>query len=213
MRPPGLLNDFAVFGPSVFRDRVDVAAFLMRMARMFRSVSRKIHGAYSKLAADFDLTVQTQGIFDGGLSSVPSHVYTDSDLPRCVVGGQSGPAHVPRQSLFRTPSLIESLGIVAVEASRDRLPVVAARIDGFRETVTGGERVCWYRQAIRRRSPRPLTGCSVIPPARSEWGKPGSHQSRSAAGCKRGCVCPSRAFLHILEAVRKRQPCNTGGCL
>lgn len=42
-------------------------------------------------------------------------------------------------SVFCTPSLIEPLGIAAVEASLFRLPVVATRIDGFMETVTDGE--------------------------------------------------------------------------
>jgi glycosyltransferase involved in cell wall biosynthesis len=42
-------------------------------------------------------------------------------------------------SVFCTPSLIEPLGIAAVEASLFRLPVVATRIDGFMETVADGE--------------------------------------------------------------------------
>jgi glycosyltransferase involved in cell wall biosynthesis len=42
-------------------------------------------------------------------------------------------------SVFCMPSLIEPLGIAAVEASLFRLPVVATRIDGFLETVTDGE--------------------------------------------------------------------------
>jgi glycosyltransferase involved in cell wall biosynthesis len=37
------------------------------------------------------------------------------------------------------PSLVEPLGIAAVEASLFGLPVVATRIDGFLETVTDGE--------------------------------------------------------------------------
>jgi glycosyltransferase involved in cell wall biosynthesis len=37
------------------------------------------------------------------------------------------------------PSVIEPLGIAAVEASLFRLPVIASRIGGFFETVTDGE--------------------------------------------------------------------------
>ncbi len=42
-------------------------------------------------------------------------------------------------SVFCMPSLVEPLGIAAVEASLFRLPVVATRIGGFYETVTDGE--------------------------------------------------------------------------
>ncbi|WP_338049961.1 glycosyltransferase family 4 protein [Rhodopila globiformis] len=42
-------------------------------------------------------------------------------------------------SVFCMPSLIEPLGIAALEASLFRLPVVATRIDGFLETVTDQE--------------------------------------------------------------------------
>jgi glycosyltransferase involved in cell wall biosynthesis len=42
-------------------------------------------------------------------------------------------------SIFAMPSLIEPLGIAAVEASLFRLPVIATRIEGFFETVTDGE--------------------------------------------------------------------------
>jgi glycosyltransferase involved in cell wall biosynthesis len=49
------------------------------------------------------------------------------------------PAFFEAASVFCTPSLIEPLGIAAVEASLFRLPVVATRIDGFMETVTDGE--------------------------------------------------------------------------
>lgn len=42
-------------------------------------------------------------------------------------------------SIFCMPSVIEPLGIAAVEASLFRLPVVATRIGGFFETVTDGE--------------------------------------------------------------------------
>lgn len=47
--------------------------------------------------------------------------------------------HYEAASVFCMPSLIEPLGIAAVEASLFRLPVVATRIDGFFETVTDGE--------------------------------------------------------------------------
>ncbi len=49
------------------------------------------------------------------------------------------PAHYEAASVFCMPSVIEPLGIAAVEASLFRLPVVATRIDGFFETVTDGE--------------------------------------------------------------------------
>jgi glycosyltransferase involved in cell wall biosynthesis len=42
-------------------------------------------------------------------------------------------------SVFCMPSLIEPLGIAAVEASLFRLPVIATQIDGFFETVTDQE--------------------------------------------------------------------------
>jgi glycosyltransferase involved in cell wall biosynthesis len=42
-------------------------------------------------------------------------------------------------SVFCMPSLIEPLGIAAVEASLFRLPVIATQIDGFLETVTDQE--------------------------------------------------------------------------
>jgi glycosyltransferase involved in cell wall biosynthesis len=42
-------------------------------------------------------------------------------------------------SVFCMPSLIEPLGIAAVEASLFGLPVIATQIDGFFETVTDGE--------------------------------------------------------------------------
>jgi glycosyltransferase involved in cell wall biosynthesis len=42
-------------------------------------------------------------------------------------------------SIFCMPSLIEPLGIAAVEASLFRLPVIATRIGGFLETVTDAE--------------------------------------------------------------------------
>ncbi len=47
--------------------------------------------------------------------------------------------HYQTASVFCLPSLIEPLGIAAVEASLFRLPVIASRIDGFLETVTDGE--------------------------------------------------------------------------
>jgi starch synthase len=49
------------------------------------------------------------------------------------------PCFFESASIFCTPSLIEPLGIAAVEASLFRLPVVATRIDGFQETVTDGQ--------------------------------------------------------------------------
>jgi glycosyltransferase involved in cell wall biosynthesis len=42
-------------------------------------------------------------------------------------------------SIFCMPSIVEPLGIAAVEASLFRLPVVATRIGGFFETVTDGQ--------------------------------------------------------------------------
>jgi len=63
--------------------------------------------------------------------------------PRIIVAGSIGrdrmAAHYATASVFCMPSVIEPLGIAAVEASLFRLPVVATRIDGFLETVTDGE--------------------------------------------------------------------------
>jgi glycosyltransferase involved in cell wall biosynthesis len=47
--------------------------------------------------------------------------------------------HFHAASAFCLASLVEPLGIAAVEASLFRLPVIATRIDGFLETVTDGE--------------------------------------------------------------------------
>lgn len=262
----GLLSEFATFGPGVFRNRGDAHAFLLRTGYMFQSLTQEIREGYASQAAEFDLTVQTQGLFNGSLPGVPAMIYTDytylnalsvlnpdphmfraksfmaleaslyqqagaiavsgSHVERSLVddygcapsqvktvhigtnveivplaadpdrynrkhvlfvgvewerkGGPtlvdafqriaashpdarltiigcspnvSGPGikllgRVPREnmvthfasaSVFCTPSLVEPLGIAAVEASLYRLPVIATRIDGFRETVTDGE--------------------------------------------------------------------------
>ena len=67
----------------------------------------------------------------------------DVSGPGITVAGKIPRAQMPAffesASVFCTPSLIEPLGIAAVEASLFRLPVVATRIDGFMETVTDGE--------------------------------------------------------------------------
>jgi len=49
------------------------------------------------------------------------------------------PRHYQAASVFCMPSLIEPLGVAAVEASLFRLPVIATQIDGFFETVTDGQ--------------------------------------------------------------------------
>jgi glycosyltransferase involved in cell wall biosynthesis len=63
--------------------------------------------------------------------------------PRITVLGSIPRADMPRHyeaaSVFCMPSLIEPLGIAAIEASLFRLPVIATRIGGFYETVTDGE--------------------------------------------------------------------------
>lgn len=63
--------------------------------------------------------------------------------PRICVMGTVGrdqmAIHYRAASVFCMPSLIEPLGIAAVEASLFRLPVVATQIDGLFETVTDGE--------------------------------------------------------------------------
>jgi len=63
--------------------------------------------------------------------------------PRITVVGTVGrdrmPAFYEAASVFCMPSLLEPLGIAAVEASLFRMPVVATQIDGFFETVTDGE--------------------------------------------------------------------------
>jgi glycosyltransferase involved in cell wall biosynthesis len=63
--------------------------------------------------------------------------------PRITVAGrlspEAMPGHFTAASMFCMPSVIEPLGIAAVEASLFRLPVVATRIGGFFETVTDGE--------------------------------------------------------------------------
>jgi glycosyltransferase involved in cell wall biosynthesis len=63
--------------------------------------------------------------------------------PRITVVGSVPRAEMARYfeaaSVFCMPSLIEPLGIAAVEASLFRLPVIATRIGGFFETVTDGE--------------------------------------------------------------------------
>ncbi len=62
--------------------------------------------------------------------------------PRIAVVGrvsrEAMGAHFAAASAFCMPSLIEPLGIAAVEASLFRLPVIATRIGGFFETVTDG---------------------------------------------------------------------------
>jgi glycosyltransferase involved in cell wall biosynthesis len=55
-------------------------------------------------------------------------------IPRADV-----PPHYLAASVFCLPSLVEPLGIAAVEASLFRLPVIATRIGGFYETVTDNE--------------------------------------------------------------------------
>ena len=63
--------------------------------------------------------------------------------PRITVIGRIPPEEVVKHyaagSVFCMPSLIEPLGIAAVEASLFRLPVIATRIGGFQESVTDGE--------------------------------------------------------------------------
>jgi glycosyltransferase involved in cell wall biosynthesis len=63
--------------------------------------------------------------------------------PRITVVGPVPRTEMPRYfeaaSVFCMPSLIEPLGIAAVEASLFRLPVIATRIGGFYETVTDEE--------------------------------------------------------------------------
>jgi glycosyltransferase involved in cell wall biosynthesis len=63
--------------------------------------------------------------------------------PQITVAGrvsrEAMPAHFTAASVFCMPSVIEPLGIAAVEASLFRLPVIATRIGGFYETVTDGE--------------------------------------------------------------------------
>ncbi|MDR3534453.1 MAG: glycosyltransferase family 4 protein [Rhodopila sp.] len=63
--------------------------------------------------------------------------------PRIDVVGPVPPKRMPgyyeAASVFCMPSLIEPLGIAAVEASLFRLPVIATQIGGFFETVTDGE--------------------------------------------------------------------------
>jgi glycosyltransferase involved in cell wall biosynthesis len=63
--------------------------------------------------------------------------------PRITVVGAVSRPQMPRQyetaSIFCMPSLVEPLGIAAVEASLYRLPVIATQIGGFFETVTDGE--------------------------------------------------------------------------
>lgn len=63
--------------------------------------------------------------------------------PRITVAGrvsrEAMPAYFTAASAFCMPSVIEPLGIAAVEASLFRLPVIATRIGGFFETVTDGE--------------------------------------------------------------------------
>nr|WP_294504651.1 glycosyltransferase family 4 protein [uncultured Rhodopila sp.] len=67
----------------------------------------------------------------------------DVSGPGITVAGLVPRAQMPpffeAASVFCTPSLIEPLGIAAVEASLYRLPVVATQIDGFMETVVDGE--------------------------------------------------------------------------
>jgi glycosyltransferase involved in cell wall biosynthesis len=63
--------------------------------------------------------------------------------PRITVAGrvsrEAMAAYFTAASVFCMPSVIEPLGIAAVEASLFRLPVIATRIGGFYETVTDGE--------------------------------------------------------------------------
>jgi glycosyltransferase involved in cell wall biosynthesis len=65
-----------------------------------------------------------------------------SDSRIIVVGSiprEEVPHYYKAASIFCMPSLVEPLGIAAVEASLFRLPVVATRIGGFYETVTDNE--------------------------------------------------------------------------
>ncbi|WP_428533599.1 glycosyltransferase family 4 protein [Rhodopila sp.] len=63
--------------------------------------------------------------------------------PRITVIGRIPPEDVAQHyaagSVFCMPSLIEPLGIAAVEASLSGLPVIATKIGGFYESVTHGE--------------------------------------------------------------------------
>ena len=64
----------ATFGPGVFRNRGDAHAFLLRTGYMFQSLTQEIREGYASQAAEFDLTVQTQGLFNGSLPGVPASV-------------------------------------------------------------------------------------------------------------------------------------------
>ncbi len=63
--------------------------------------------------------------------------------PQITVAGrvsrEAMPAYFSAASMFCMPSVIEPLGIAAIEASLFRLPVLATQIGGFFETVTDGE--------------------------------------------------------------------------
>jgi glycosyltransferase involved in cell wall biosynthesis len=119
----------------------------------------RVDTARSRYAARHVLFVGVEWERKGGPAMVEAFVDIAHDFPDArltVVGCTPGVSHpqitvagrVPRgemagyfnaASVFCMPSVIEPLGIAAVEASLFRLPVIATRIRGFFETVTDGE--------------------------------------------------------------------------
>jgi glycosyltransferase involved in cell wall biosynthesis len=261
-----ILAEAATFGTSVLRNRSDLHAYFFRTPFMFRRLNEMLVRDVGSSAADLDLVIQTQGLFNARIAGKPMLIYTDytfldnlndpghdrrlfrsrkflkyeADLytgaeavavagshvertlveqygcdpsrvttvhiganvriapvsidldrytakrvlfvgvewerkggpalvegflqaarkhpdatltivgcspavsdPRITVLGSIPRADMPRHyeaaSVFCMPSLIEPLGIAAIEASLFRLPVIATRIGGFYETVTDGE--------------------------------------------------------------------------
>jgi hypothetical protein len=88
------------------------------------------------------------------------------------------PAYFTSDSMFCMPSVIEPLGIAAVEASLFRLPMIATRIGGLFETVTDGETGI----LVAPRDPVALAGT-----VRRLFGDPESARRMGLAGFNRNC--------------------------
>jgi glycosyltransferase involved in cell wall biosynthesis len=95
-----LLHELATFGPSVLRSRSDLHAFFFRTPFMFRHLHRMLEREFSGMAADVDLVIQTQGIFNAKLNGLPVLVYTDYTL----LNNLDFPGY--DQRLFRSPTFL-----------------------------------------------------------------------------------------------------------
>lgn len=72
-----ILIEAATFGPSVLRNRSDLHAFFFRTPFMFRRLNEMLVQEVGSAAAEVDLVIQTQGIFNARIARKPMLIYTD----------------------------------------------------------------------------------------------------------------------------------------